>query len=129
MSCIDQQNISIKSMKNILMKKLSVVTIFLSLFALAPLGAMAQSAMAGAGKTVMQDPAEGEVRKIDRDAKKITLKHGPINNLRMPGMTMVFLVKDLNLLDGLAAGDKVMFTVEVQQGAMVITGLEKNTTK
>ncbi|MEY4883582.1 MAG: hypothetical protein RIS34_1436 [Pseudomonadota bacterium] len=116
-------------MKNILMKKLSVITIFLSLFALVPPGAIAQSATPGVGKTALQDPAEGEVRKIDRDAKKITLKHGPINNLRMPGMTMVFLVKDLNLLDGLAAGDKVMFAVEVQQGAMVITGLEKNTTK
>ena len=73
----------------------------------------------------MKDAAEGEVRKVDKDAKKITLKHGPIKNLDMPGMTMVFQVKDAALLDKLAAGDKVMFTAEQQQGAMVMTGVEK----
>ena len=77
----------------------------------------------------MKDATEGEVRKVDKDAKKITLKHGPIKNLDMPGMTMVFQVKDVALLDKLAVGDKVMFTVEQQQGAMVITGAEKAATK
>ena len=85
--------------------------------------------MATMEKSAMKDATEGEVRKVDKDAKKITLKHGPIKNLDMPGMTMVFQVKDVALLDKLAVGDKVMFTVEQQQGAMVITGAEKAATK
>lgn len=72
-----------------------------------------------------KDMAEAEVRKVDKDAKKITLKHGPIKNLDMPAMTMVFQVKDAALLDKLAAGDKVRFTAEQQQGAYVVTGVEK----
>ncbi len=71
------------------------------------------------------DMAEAEVRKVDKDAKKITLKHGPIKNLDMPAMTMVFQVKDAALLDKVAAGDKVRFTAEQQQGAYVVTGVEK----
>ena len=76
----------------------------------------------------MKDAAEAEVRKIDKDAKKVTLKHGPIKNLDMPGMTMVFQVKDAALLDKLVLltpGDKIMFTAEQQQGAYVVTGAEK----
>ena len=75
-----------------------------------------------------KDMAEAEVRKIDKDAKKVTLKHGPIKNLDMPGMTMVFQVKDAALLDKLVLltpGDKIMFTAEQQQGAFVVTGAEK----
>ncbi len=72
-----------------------------------------------------KDMADAEVRKVDKDAKKITLKHGPIKNLDMPAMTMVFQVKDAALLDKVAAGDKVRFTAEQQQGAYVVTGVEK----
>ena len=67
---------------------------------------------------------EGEVRKIDKEAKKITLKHGDIKNLDMPRMTMVFQVKDAALLDKVKAGDKVMFTAEKADGAIVVTALE-----
>jgi Cu(I)/Ag(I) efflux system periplasmic protein CusF len=84
--------------------------------------AQAAPAPAPAAKT---DMAEGEIRKIDKDAKKVTLKHGPIKNLDMPGMTMVFQVKDMSLMDKLAVGDKILFTAEQQQGAYVVTGAEK----
>jgi Cu(I)/Ag(I) efflux system periplasmic protein CusF len=67
---------------------------------------------------------EGEVRKIDKEAKKITLKHGDIKNLEMPGMTMVFQVKDAALLDKVKAGDKVMFTAEKADGGIVVTAIE-----
>ena len=83
------------------------------------------TAMAALAQTAAKDMAEAEVRKIDKDAKKITLKHGPIKNLDMPGMTMVFQVKDLALIDKLAVGDKILFTAEQQQGAYVVTGTEK----
>lgn len=72
--------------------------------------------------------AEAEVRKIDREAKKITLKHGPIKSLDMPSMTMVFQVRDDKLLDKLTAGEKIKFTAEQQQGAFVVTSVERTTT-
>ena len=90
-------------------------------------GAVAQTLAVPPASTAMQskDLAEAEVRKVDKDAKKITLKHGPIKNLDMPPMTMVFQVKDAALLDKLAAGDKIMFTAEQDKGAMIVTGIEK----
>ena len=67
---------------------------------------------------------EGEVRKVDKDAKKITIKHGPIQNLDMPAMTMVFQVKDPAMLDKVKAGDKVQFQAEKLDGAFTVTGME-----
>lgn len=67
---------------------------------------------------------DGEVRKVDKDTKKITLKHGEIKNLGMPGMTMVFQVKDPAMLDKVQAGDKVRFKAERLGGALVITEIE-----
>lgn len=66
----------------------------------------------------------GEVRKIDKDAGKITLKHEPIPNLEMPGMTMVFRVKDPAMLDQVKAGDKVRFAADKVGGALTVTQIE-----
>ncbi len=68
--------------------------------------------------------SHGEVRKVDKDAKKITLRHGPIPNLDMPAMTMVFQVKDPALLDQVSAGDKIKFSAEKIGGAFTVTGIE-----
>lgn len=70
---------------------------------------------------------DGEVRKIDKDNQKITLKHGEIRNLDMPGMTMVFKVEDLAMLDKVKAGDKVRFKAEKADSAIVVTVLEVRT--
>jgi len=69
--------------------------------------------------------ADGEIRKVDRDAKKITIKHGPIKSLDMPAMTMVFQVKDPAMLDQVKAGDKVKFDAEKLGGAFTVTKIEK----
>lgn len=76
---------------------------------------------AGATAPSMTD---AEVRKVDKDAGKITLKHGAIKNLDMPPMTMVFQVKDRALLDKVKAGDKVQFMAEQNAGAYVVTSIE-----
>src|SRR5688572_24042224 len=68
--------------------------------------------------------SEGEVRKVDRDAQKITIKHGPLANLDMPAMTMVFQVKDPTLLDRAKAGDKVKFRAEKAGAAYFVTQIE-----
>lgn len=68
--------------------------------------------------------ADGEVRKVDKENKKITLKHGVIKNLDMPGMTMVFQVKDASLLDKIKAGDKVRFTADNLGGGITVLSIE-----
>jgi Cu(I)/Ag(I) efflux system protein CusF len=68
---------------------------------------------------------EAEVRKVNKDQGKITLKHGDIKNLDMPGMTMIFKIKDPAMLNGIASGDKVTFTAERINGDIVVTSLEK----
>ena len=68
--------------------------------------------------------ADGEIRKVDKDAEKITIKHGEIRNLDMPPMTMVVRVKDRALLDQVKPGDKVRFSAENIQGAMTVTAIE-----
>ncbi len=70
------------------------------------------------------DMADGEVRKVDKENKKITLKHGVIKSLDMPGMTMVFGIKDAALLDNLKTGDKVKFKAEQTGTAIVVTEIQ-----
>ena len=67
---------------------------------------------------------DGEVRKIDKENQKITLKHGDIKNLDMPGMTMVFKVKDPAMLDKVQVGSKVKFKAKKEGGAFEVTSLE-----
>jgi Cu/Ag efflux protein CusF len=67
---------------------------------------------------------EGEVRKVDKEQGKLTLRHGAISNLEMPGMTMVFRVADLKMLDIVKEGDKVKFTADKVDGALTVTAIE-----
>lgn len=68
--------------------------------------------------------SEGEVRKVDKSAGKVTIKHGPLQNLDMPAMTMVFRVKDLVMLDQLKEGDKIKFTADKIDGAITVTAIQ-----
>ncbi|PJI41832.1 copper-binding protein [Ferrovibrio sp.] len=72
----------------------------------------------------MMGKGEGEIRKVDKEASKITIKHGPIEGMDMPGMTMVFQVRDPGLLDKAKVGETVNFTVTKDSGAMVVTSVE-----
>ena len=67
---------------------------------------------------------DAEVRKVDLEGKKLTLKHGEIKNLEMPGMTMLFQVKDPAMLTAVKAGDKVKFRAERVGGAFVVTDIQ-----
>lgn len=103
-----------------------LLSITLSLTTLLPMSAIAQ-ASAEAGKPSAMTSAsmtDGEVRKIDKDAGKITIKHGDIKHLEMPGMTMVFIAKDKALLDKAQVGDKIRFMVVSENGKMVVTAIE-----
>ncbi len=78
-------------------------------------------AAAAQGSSAMTD---GEVRKIDKDAGKVTIKHAEIKSLDMPPMTMVFRVKEPAMLDRLQPGDKIKFVAEKIGGQYTVTGFE-----
>ncbi|GAB3467695.1 hypothetical protein GCM10027321_35400 [Massilia terrae] len=68
--------------------------------------------------------SEGGIQKVDKDAGKLTVKHGPLNNLGMPAMTMAFKVQDPAMLDQVKVGQLVRFRVERANGSLTITRLE-----
>lgn len=68
--------------------------------------------------------SDGEVRKIDKEQGRVTLRHGPLANLDMPAMTMVFKTADPKLLDGLKEGDKVRFAAEKVNGTFTVTAIQ-----
>lgn len=77
-----------------------------------------------AGKASAVPMAEGVVKKLDKASNKLTIAHGPIENLGMPGMTMAFPVKDASKLDQLKVGDKVRFQAEYQNGTITVVAIE-----
>ena len=71
------------------------------------------------------DLTAGEIRKVDMESKKVTIKHGAIKSLDMPPMTMVFQVKDAALLKLVKPGDKISFAAEkTAAGAYVVTHIK-----
>ena len=67
---------------------------------------------------------DAEVKKVDRETGKITLRHGVLKNLGMPGMTMAFRVRDAAMLEGVKTGDQVKFSAERVNGAITVVQLE-----
>jgi Cu/Ag efflux protein CusF len=99
-----------------------------SLFAFATQPALADMDHANmkheSGKAASAAMTEGTIKKVDKAANKLTIAHGPIENLGMPAMTMAFPVKDAAQLDQLKAGDKIRFRAEQVNGAITVVALE-----
>ena len=91
-----------------------------------PMLAQAQATMDHSKMDMAKMPSmtDGEVRKVDLATGKVTIKHGEIKHMDMPGMTMVFTATDNALLTGLKVGDKVKFMAENANGQMLVTGIE-----
>ena len=80
---------------------------------------------AAALPAMAQQLADGEIRKVDRKAGTLTIKHGPIQAIDMPAMTMVFQAKEAAMLKRVKAGDKVKFQAEMgARGKVVVTQIE-----
>jgi len=116
------------------MKSLNLLipmTLF-TLTSVASSGVVAQMKMDSGkmGDMKMEQPAaavemtDGEVRKVDANSNKITIKHGAIKNLDMPPMTMVFQAKDPAMLEKVQKGDKVKFKAAMDGSAMVVTEIQ-----
>lgn len=69
--------------------------------------------------------SEGVVRKIDAANARVTLRHGPIANLDMPPMTMVFRASRAGMLEELRPGDRVRFDAELKDGVYTVTRIER----
>ncbi len=93
-------------------------------FALAAVAQVPPAANAPAPTAASAALSDGEVRKVDKEGKKLTIKHGPLANLDMPAMTMVFQVKEDVMLDRVQAGDKVRFQAEKIDGKFTVTRIE-----
>ena len=95
---------------------------------LLPLGSLAQTTADHDHSHTAAQPsaamAEGEVKKVDMEAAKVTIKHGEIKPLEMPGMTMAFPVKTKSLLARVKPGDKIKFMVTREGGKLVVTDIQ-----
>ncbi len=83
--------------------------------------------MMAAGAAFAQTDGEmatGTVTKIDTQWNKVTIDHGPLENLEMPAMKMVFQVADPAMLEGLTEGTEVLFVADRVNGKLTVTKLE-----
>ncbi|MEY4295423.1 MAG: hypothetical protein RLY82_1111 [Pseudomonadota bacterium] len=102
----------------------NLLCVFFASCALAlTVGAIAQT------PAIAKEMTNAEVRKIDKDSGRITLKHDEIKSLDMPSMTMVFVVTDKSLLNKVQVGDKIKFNADKQQGKFVVTAIEQEDKK
>lgn len=85
---------------------------------------IAAASMLAAGAAQAQS-VNATVKKVDAAQGKVTLDHGPIKNLDMDSMTMVFRVASPDMLNGLKAGDKVKFDANRVNGAIMVTKMQK----
>jgi Cu(I)/Ag(I) efflux system protein CusF len=66
----------------------------------------------------------GEVKKIDRPAGRLSLKHAEIKAFDMPPMLGAYKVQDPAMLDKVQVGDKVMFSLDRVDSVYTITRIE-----
>ena len=68
--------------------------------------------------------SSGEIRKIDLDARKVIIRHGPLESFDMPAMTMAYRLRDPALVEGLQAGDAVRFRAQRLGAVFIVTRIE-----
>lgn len=101
-----------------------------SLIAIASLGAVSVQAAsdhadhAMAALSAEMQMVDGQIKKLDKATGKVTLSHGPLTNLNMPAMTMVFKVSNTAWLDQMKTGDKIRFMADSVNGVITIVNFE-----
>jgi Cu/Ag efflux protein CusF len=91
----------------------------------AQMSGMAMPSKPAVSATAVMKMSEGEVLKIDPAKGMVTLRHGPLENLGMPGMTMMFPVIDRKALGALHEGDKVRFVADRRGDALAVVRIER----
>ena len=106
----------------LLLASLTATVGVLPAFAAAPTSEVAAGAGAvSAPSAKAEEMTRGEIKKIDLDAGKLTLKHGAIDNLGMPAMTMVFKLSKPVDAANFKVGDSVQFRADNLNGAFIVT--------
>ena len=103
---------------------LAVALLELALVAPAYAQAPAPHAQGGPAANASSEMYEGQVRRVNRETRRVTLAHGPLKAFNMPPMTMAFAVKDAIQLALLKEGDKVRFALEQSGEDLMITRIE-----
>lgn len=107
--------------------KRALSTLIASLLLTVPAWADSSSGHAGMNQAWMNHDAmssvfsQGMVRKVDKARGKLTLRHGPLANLDMPAMTMIFRVTDPAWFDQIKPGDNVRFQADKVNGPLTVT--------
>jgi Cu(I)/Ag(I) efflux system periplasmic protein CusF len=104
------------------MKAFKYAVIALCLLLALPIASQAQTPPAASSAQPM---STGVVKKVDAAQGKITISHGPLANLDMPAMTMLFRVADPKLIESVKAGDNIQFIAEKVNGALTVTRMEQ----
>lgn len=90
------------------------------------LAVLAVLTMGASSSTWAQQPmAEGEVRRLDMENGKVTIRHGEIKTIDMPPMTMVFTARPKSILQGLKVGDKIRFVAKEENGQYITTAITR----
>jgi Cu/Ag efflux protein CusF len=126
MKCFNQEKRNMKRVTGSIAIGLLVAAAAMpAAFAAGTSGAM-QQGMAEASTSAAQQPmSHGEIKKIDVANGKLTIKHGPLENLGMGAMTMTFKAKDPAMLSQVKVGEKIAFVAEEIGGVLTVTTLEK----
>jgi Cu/Ag efflux protein CusF len=103
---------------------ISAVLLALALVAPAYAQAPAPHAHGAPAAKAGSEMYEGQVRRVNKETRRVTLAHGPLKAFDMPSMTMAFPVKDAKQLAPLKEGDKVRFALEQFGEDLVITRIE-----
>ncbi len=91
-----------------------------------PLWIMGMLALAGALPALAAPEwTRGQIVKVEPDLRRVTLKHERIKSIGMEAMTMPFKVADARLLERAKPGDKVRFTVAMQDDHLVVVAMER----
>lgn len=80
---------------------------------------------AGHLSAALAEWAQGQIRRIDPENKKVTIKHGEIKSIDMPPMSMVFALKDPSMLEGINPNDLVEFQATEEGGKYIVTAIRK----
>ena len=108
-----------------MMKKCIAMTLLMALMLPAVADEHEQPQQAAPAAPGADDYVGAEIRKIDTDGGKLTLKPGAMRKFDMPGMTMTFRAADPAMLLNLAVGDKVRFIPDKVNGQFVVIKIEK----
>ncbi|NMG29989.1 copper-binding protein [Aromatoleum evansii] len=111
------------------LRPLSALALVAALMSAAPVYAASEhgshhNSTAVASSEVASALSDGTIKKVDKAAGKITINHGPLENLGMPAMTMAFIAHDAAMLEQVKAGDRVRFRAERVDGVFTVMKLE-----